>query len=56
MGGFEPNEELSAIVQEMWSSDDNRAVFGQDLVIDMGRRTFTRDQSEDRLVHASVCS
>jgi len=48
MGGFEPNEELSAIVQEMWSADDNRAVFGQDLVIDMGRRTFTRDQSADR--------
>jgi len=48
MGDFEPNEELSDVIQRMWSEDDNRAKVGEDLIINMGRRTFTRDQSEDR--------
>ena len=45
---FEPNEDLSNVIQRMWTEDDNRAVVGDDLVINMGKRTFTRDQSEDR--------
>ncbi|KAL5249544.1 hypothetical protein ACHWQZ_G018420 [Mnemiopsis leidyi] len=32
----------------MWTEDDNRAIVGEDLIINIGRRTFTRDQSDDR--------
>ena len=48
MGQFEANEELTDVFQRMWDEDDNRAVMGKDLLLNMGRRTFTRDQSADR--------
>lgn len=45
---FEPNEELSAVIQQMWTKDLNRAVVGEDVTINMGSRTFTREDSADR--------
>ena len=42
------NKDLSDVIQRMWTEDDNRAIVGEDLIINIGRRTFTRDQSEDR--------
>ena len=42
------NKDLSNVIQRMWTEDDNRAIVGEDLIINIGRRTFTRDQSDDR--------
>ena len=46
MGEFESNEELSAVIQNMWSSDVNCVWVGSELLINKGRRTFTREQMD----------
>ena len=45
---FDALAELSAVLSNMWRNDVNAAIVGEDLCLNMGFRTFTGEQSQDK--------
>ena len=49
MTEFEPDQELSEVIEKMWNKDENAAIIGDDFMIDIGQRTFTGNQLADKV-------